>query len=270
MKLAIESRWTQIINSHDYSLLIQAGVILAATGDAGCIELFDQAAQVAETDSGAYAAHHRAAAYFTKRQHDISSAESRLKLALSFATGEEKYVNIALMKNLDALIQVKAGREAINYLREAEANLNRYLSKPHLTGEQISRAARYRSQVAINMAQLLLAIGETQEALAVMLDNIHSARDTTFDYLDEALGEASYTAYLAKNYTLAVSLGAEAFWRTYSKGSVEAMRSIREIVSAASLKEGKNEYAEYVANTIDNDPLGLQGLSNTLGNTGLR
>lgn len=174
--------------------------------------------------------------------------------------GQDSKVNTALLSNLDALRVARVGEDPLPALKTAREFLDSYINEGTISADEVSRASRYRSQVAINEARIRFRDGDERGAFAVMLDNVEFCRERSFDYLSEALCEASYLAYLIGDFDSSTRLGEEGFWRTYLIGSVRAIKTIREIIVSPLYKSGELERAENVASLIESDPLGLRGL----------
>lgn len=257
---AITRRIEDIAASEDYRLLIHSGVVMAALEDSTCLRLFDVAAKCSANDSHAYSAHHRAAAFLMKRRNDYEAARRRLDVASAHLQGKDAEVNRALLHNLDALRLAWTDGDPLASLQVAKECIDTYIDDSSLDSDSESRACRYRSQIAINEAQIRLRDGDSFGAFQVMKDNVEFCRTRAFDYLSEALCEASYVAYLVEDFGNSIRFGEEGFWRSYFTGSPGAIKAVREIIVGSLYKSGKLQDAEAVAAYIHDDPLGLQGL----------
>lgn len=256
----IKTRMKSVCKSNDYSLLIHSGVVLAALGDANCMPLFEAASEAAVNSSEAYGAHHRAAAFLLKRERDDVASAKQMRTARSYLKDSDAEVNAALLDNLNALRLLRGGGDAFSALEESSRHLMAYISRSDIAADDYSRACRYKSQVSINMTQLLLLDGLQSQAMDVMLENVNFCRMNSFDYLGEALAEASYTAYIVGDLPMAEKLAREAFWRNYPIGAIRAIRGSREILAASLFKTGRTDAAESVASLVETDPLGLKGV----------
>lgn len=258
-------RKSDIVDANDYTLLIYCGTVAAACRDRGCLEYFDAAERVASNCTDSYAAAHRAAAFEIKRMEDPRSGLSRL------ASARDKYLNQdnscrlldeGLMYNLMALAYMKMGDfrvgESIEHSADRFICIENYGSKFDV--DTLSRAGRYRSQVAINRAQLQVQENKPKEARATLFDNVKFARDCSYEYLPEALAEYSYVAYLDGQYLQALEVAEEAFWRLQQIGSLRAVRSIREILVACFYRLGLHDKAKRLAEILEVDPLGVKGI----------
>ena len=125
-----------------------------------------------------------------------------------------------------------------------------------MTGELLSRAARYRSQVAINQAQVCVFRESYGDALVILRKNVEYMKAEAYDYLPEALAEFAYVCFLNERFDEAVSSGVEAFWRLQQIGSLKAMKTVREIVVASLARSDREAEAERIADDIAADVLG--------------
>lgn len=159
--------------------------------------------------------------------------------------------------------QHRAATFEIKRRSHPEAGLRRLAQAKECTSKRgPRRASRYRSQIAINAAQLRVFSMNSSEASRLLRRNLDVARQNAFDYLPEALGEYAYSLYLDDNYDAASRYATEAFWRYQQIGSARGIRTSREIVTACLYKQRSFRNAEHIAELCENDPLGTRGFDN--------
>lgn len=254
-------RATEILNSSLYQLLIHAGTITAASGLDLAVTFFERAADCAGSVSEAYAAMHRAAAFEIKRLTDPDSGLHRLNEARRYIDDStlDGLINNALYENLAALAYVKnqssSPQEALD---QAKVSFAAFMDDEREADTPLfARASRYRSQIAINEAQLAIARGERQHAVDLLEDNLRFVHMNAHDYSPEALSELSYAYYLDDKYEKALTASQEAISQLHMIGSLSALRSAREIAVASLAKLNRHEEASCLAELIDSDPLGF-------------
>lgn len=258
---AIKIRASEILDSSEYQLLIQSGTIAAAAGLGLSLNLFEAAANCAGSDSEAYAALHRAAAFEIKRAKDPDAGIRRLEEAQRYIDSStlDGLINSALYKNLAALAYVKnqssSPQEALEH---AKVSFTAFINNDREADTPLfARASRYRSQIAINEAQLAIARGERQAAVAILEDNLRFVHMNAHDYSPEALSELSYAYYLDDKYEKALTASQEAISQLHMIGSLSALRSAREIAVASLAKLNRHKEASSLAELIESDPLGF-------------
>lgn len=262
---ALSKRSAEILRSDDYELLIYCGVVYGACGYGEAITYFDAAERVAHTPTRAYAAAHRSAAFEVKKLSTPDKGLQRLSVAGKRYVGSNNFrrkLDQALMYNLMALGYLKLkDPQSVEFMEKACECLNSSrVSRDHFDADTWSMAGRYRSQIAINQAQLRVASGRPREALEILKKNIEFIYKESYEYFPEALAECCYVMYLNGEYDVALEVGQDAFWRFQQIGSLSAMKSVREIIVSCYFKLGSKYKAERVAEAIDRDPLGVEGI----------
>lgn len=255
-------RCDELLGSRDYNLLVYAGCLLAAERPRLAVSFFEAAAKRADDVSAWYGAQHRAAACEIKRLDDLEGGLQRLKSCRRRLDdcGVRVQLDLALNDNLAGLALLRSGHGARDVIVAALARLDSALSEggSALDSEDVSRAARYRSQIAINLAQLEVSEGKYRDAVSVVRDNVDAVRLRCRDYLPEALGELAYVEYCAELYESSIRHGIGAFHGFREVGSVSGMRSARQVLAAALMKNGETGYAEEMVRWVDEDPLGIE------------
>ncbi len=262
---AIRERSSEILGSGDYELLIYCGVVTGACGDVKAIEFFDEAECVAHNPTNAYAAAHRSAAFEIKKLSASNKALQRLNIAGERYVCSNNFRQIldqALMYNLMALGYLKLGdpRSAEFMVKACECLESSSVCREDFDLDTWSMAGRYRSQIAINQAQLRVASSKPLDALKILKDNIRFIYEESYEYFPEALAEYCYVMYLNEEYDAVLDIGPDAFWRFQQIGSLSAMKSVREIMAACHFKLGSEGKAERVVEVFERDPLGLEGI----------
>ena len=166
------------------------------------------------------------------------------------------------MYNLIALGYLKLkDPQSVEFMEKAcECVDSSRVSREHFDADTWSMAGRYRSQIAINQAQLRVASGRPRDALEILKTNIEFVYKESYEYFPEALAECCYVVYLNGECGVALEVGQDAFWRFQQIGSLSAMKSVREIIVSCYFKLGSKYKAERVAEAIDRDLLGVEGI----------
>ncbi|WP_143233295.1 hypothetical protein [Actinomyces ruminis] len=263
---AITARKADVIGSNDYRLLIYSGVIAGALGNHDALEYFATATMCTNSKTDRYAAQHRAATFEIKRQSSFEAGLRRLfhaeKAYVDSGTLEGQ-LDLAIMYNLVALAYSRLrDRDPESALRSADEHLVSFMRNASGDIELMSRAGRYRSQVAINAAQIKAFSSNNAEASKILKTNLETTRRQAFEYLPEAMGEYAYSLYLDGRYDAAARHASDAFWRYYQIGSTQGIRASREIVTACLYKRRLFDDAEHIAELCESDPIGIRGFDN--------
>lgn len=170
-------------------------------------------------------------------------------------------LDLALLSNLKALADVEAGTgQESGSLHQAEEKLKILNESLRASDSSVySRGVRYRSQIAINRAQIEVSLGNYPEACRILSLNVDDARSGAFDYLSEALGEYAYTLFLNNEFDKALRTANEAFWHNYYIGGIAGMRMVRDIGIASLYKMGQSGRAEELCVVAEDDVLGSKG-----------
>lgn len=260
----IISHFEELVSAGNYALNVYAATVLAAVGDRRCLELFDRAVHNADTSSNMYSAQHRAAAFDIKRLGRADLAKERLLAASRFLDdSNEARLNKALLLNLEALAIAKSDidgaykmlRDASDLIRQVLESLEIGVDNNH-RGMQ-SRAVRYQSQIAINIAQLSLSIGNEYKALKILQKNLINVDSVAPDYRSEAAAELAYVEYLCGLYRESISHCQDALIEFSRIGAIQSIRTTRELMCAAYSRAGDSDAAQKTASICDTDSLGL-------------
>ena len=258
---AVSEAICQIFNSllkeGSYETLILAGTVLASMSDSKARILFEQASAIAPSTTERYLAQHRLAATEIKRFSENSKGIEILH-ANAAELGE---LEQALRLNLEALALVRDGtpHAAENLLTDAKLIATRASHSGRLSHVEKSMAARYLSQIAINIAQLKVAEEEYDAAVRELTENCSYLARSAPEYLSEALSELACALYFANRFESAIQIANQAFGRLYSIGDIRSIKALREIVVASYFKLGEENKAEKAADLIESDILGFQG-----------
>lgn len=262
----VEERFDEIVESSLYDLQIYAGHVVSSVDCSSAITLFEAASRSGDSLSERYGAEHRAAAVEVKRLKAPKAGLERLfRAERDYVDGAvDGKLNSALAANLSALASLQLDGEtgAYDFLKAAEGRVATLLRNgPDPVGREArSRAGRYRSQVAINEAQLHVFAGGHQDAVDRLEVNLGDAFEGAFEYLSEAQGELAYAKVLAGDYGGAISAGVEAFWRAQAIGAIGSVRAAREILVTALVRLGKVDVADSLVGLMERDVLGIYGL----------
>lgn len=255
----------RLVARADYRCLINAGTVVAAMANSLALPLFDQASKLASNVNDAYSAQHRAAAFEIKKLHQPQNGIIRLE-KFARILGEAQptarvQLDLALLSNLKALADIEGGTgQESDSLRQAEEKLEILNENLRVSDSSIySRGVRYRSQIAINRAQIEVSSGNYPEACRILSCNVDDARSGAYDYLSEALGEYAYALFLNNEFDKSLRTANEAFWHNYYIGGIAGMRMVRDIGIASLYKMGELGKAEELCTVAENDVLGSKG-----------
>lgn len=254
---------THLLKVGNYYDLIQAGTVLAALSDPFSIQILERASEVAPTRSAAYGAQHRAAAAEIKRFNSPARGVQRLmenQKMLAVTQGQASLLNEAILLNLQALAESKTtgSTNALVLLGRARTSLLTAIESGELTPTEISMAARYASQVAINAAQLHTLNRDSQSAISILKESFTLTRSLTSEYFPEALIELSYAFYLDSQWPEAISLSYRSFGHFFHMGILGSISASRKVVAASLLELGREGDADFIAGLIESDPLGFE------------
>lgn len=104
-------------------------------------------------------------------------------------------------------------------------------------------------------------IREFDAAVQTLLTNVEHARMSAYEYLPEALTELAYAYFLNGAYSASISAAHNAFWQLHNIGDISAMQTLRKVAIASFVKSEKLREAEFLAEQIDLDILGFNGLT---------
>ncbi|EPD26923.1 hypothetical protein [Actinotignum schaalii] len=255
----------KLISNAPYPCLINAGTVAAAMENPISLQLFERASELSTNINDKYGAEHRAAAFEIKRMHSPEKAMQRLNACANKLNEAEPsaktQLDLALLANLKALadIDLDTGNESVS-LSQAEEKLTLLNNEFRISDtDTYSRGVRYRSQIAINRAQIEVSSGNYAGACQILSRNVDDARNGAYDYLSEALGEYAYSLFLNGEYEKALETAREAFWHNYCIGGVSGIRMVREIGIASLVKMGSAEKAEELCSVSETDLIGSKG-----------
>ena len=263
---AIQARKSEIISKGNYTALIYSGTAIAFVNPDDAIALFDLAAKKAPTPILKVTAYHRAAVTALKRKREYQQARQRIHQMLQIEIVEmnDRLAALALIDNLYSLLLIME-----NDTIEIQITSEIFIANAHLlsncimnsesTEKEKSQAARYRSQIAINYAQLLEKRGDKEGAIRIFRNNLVEVVRDADEYYCEAVACLAYALYLNDEYTESIIYSKKAI-QAYSKiGKIDSLKTAREVLLGAYEKSGNHTEALQVLKLLQTDPLGEQG-----------
>lgn len=253
---AIMTRYTEILSSTDYWLLVYSATILGAVENSNALQLFLQAKKY-EPDDQFLITNHRLAAYSLKRTTDsIQFYKCIDELFFTPEGSEDKLVALALMDNLfplsilDGECSEREYASAYLLLNSALAMCNLIIGGEY-TDEVKSRVARYRSQICINIAQILSKQQLYENAVAVLKNNISLVKKDSPEYLGEAYATYQYSLHLSGKFEDAIIYGEKACTFFTQIGDMKAKITSLEILATSYASLGQVDIAEEIIIKIE-------------------
>jgi len=234
----------------DYTTLINIGSAFAAELDFKALDFFKEAGAVTESIENKVVALHRQAAYLIKRSNDKTKSVEKLRELVQqiseIPEGWRRQIYMALADNLYALLIVKSGMSEVNvttiiyFLMNAETLVD---SLPEFenysdTDALVQQAQRYRSQIEMNYAQILIDNHQLEKAIDVLSRNLDHVSMTAKDYLCEAFATLGYAYYLNKDFTASISNLQDALGEYNRQGALHEAEEAKKILIAATFKSG--------------------------------
>lgn len=261
---ALKSSNIPIAKITDYTTLINIGSTFAAVLDSQALNYFSAAYSVTSNPENKVVALHRQAAYLVKREHNKSKSLQKLHELVqqisNIPEGWKRQIFMALADNLFALQIVKAGLTENNVatiiylLKNAETLVDsltdfKTFNKTEPLTEQ---AQRYRSQIEMNYAQILIGNHQLTAAINVLSNNLTHVSSNAPDYLCEAFATLGYALYLNHDFPSAISNLKSGLSEYMAQGALNEANQDKRILIAASYKNGDIEYASKLFNTLRN------------------
>lgn len=258
---AITTRKNEILEDHNPELLSAAGTISAATSTQDSELFFTKAVSLAANYSDSYIYSHRLAATLIKRQHRINDAIKILDTQFTICNQRNNVEKeLALLFNLKALAVLMRDKNIIDAMELVNSSLEMLeytINNQSYSDDSLSRLCRYRSQVHINKAQLLLKIGKQQEAATLLENNLHYTAQHSHEYIGEAAASLALTYYLSKDYPSASRTSIYAIIKLSEIGAISALAASRRVFIASQSKIGNIQEATRTLHLLKTDPLGL-------------
>ncbi|MST63803.1 hypothetical protein [Schaalia hyovaginalis] len=259
--VAIRLRKEELGETEDPELLSACGTICAAMRKPGSHQFFEKAASVATNFQDSYIYNHRLAATLIKRDHRIDLATEILDKQLTTCKQvENSEKELALLLNLKALaVLTQTGHisEAMKLINSSLKALEQAIKNPTYDSDALSRIYRYRSQIHINKAQLLLKLTKSKEAIALLKDNLFYTTKHSPEYVGEAAASLALTYYLSGDYASAIHTSEYAGAKLSRIGSISALNEMRKVIVASYTQLRDTQRAHTVLQLLRSDPLGL-------------
>ncbi|WP_143242522.1 hypothetical protein [Bifidobacterium bohemicum] len=165
----------------------------------------------------------------------------------------------AVYYNLLALGYLRLDEKALldAAMIKAESYINEALKQYDSTSEQYSRAARYKSQISINRAQIAVKNSTLSKACDILKEDVTFCGQYASEYLPEAEGELSLVKYKACKFNDALSCAVLALNGFKYIGALNAITEARKILIAALAKLGNQRLAHELVRRFNSDPLGV-------------
>lgn len=253
----IKDRIDELDKIKNHKQLIFIASLFAALQDDTCENIFHLAYKVADNIEDKVATIHRISAYTIKRKSD-SNTENILNIQnlyneiRSIENEGSKQIYTALANNLLALLITQSGISDMNILTiksllqngvtliDTQINGNNFAVSQKL----LDQSKRYRGQIQINYAQLLLAKKEYFEAKVLLEENLSFTQKYATDYVPEALALYAQSLYLNKEYTQSLIYAKDATTKNIEIGAFTAAKNIHKIVISSLTKLGNIQEAE--------------------------
>lgn len=263
LEKVVQTRGSEIMANHDFELLIYSGTVLAAIDTAQAVRYYKTAEKCAPNMISRVTALHRAAVTQLKRAKDYGAARAQMQemLDIPLESLNDKLIAVALIDNLYCLLLTLEDFDKELFASELLIQNAHLMTKCIISNEKVSskkksQAARYRSQIAINHAQLLVHRKDFSGAVKILLNNLDATAQDASEYICEAQGCLAYAYYLADEWENSIHTAKEAI-RAYSAiGDLKGLRTTREILVGAYEKAGRHSDALAEIERIEKDPLG--------------
>lgn len=243
-----------------YDTLLYTGVLYGALGNGFSLKLFDAAYSSTDNSYMAVSVLHRKAIVLTKRFAEHDSAKDILTEVIMVSSTMEAAAALetrSLAYNALALVERNLGHHdlAEEMLMQSLAGVPEYVQN---VDHSDSRLARYYLQEIINFAQLKLAKGEVSDANRLMSSIEEVVKSKITEYTGEFYGIRAAIRYRAGDYVDALADTLIAIERGAALGSPDALKAARKIAIASLSKLGRNQHAELVLDSLENDTIGLK------------
>lgn len=240
----------KLIKIKNYKTLIFIASAYAAELDDKSIIFFNLAYENTTDDEKKVVAIHRKAAFLIKRTQKHNDTllvlQQLVSLIEKISISWKRQIYMALANNLYALELVHSGLNDLNkssiiyFLLNAKCLID---SLPAFKGydksnELIDEAMRYRSQVEMNYAQILIDNKQISESVEVLKSNLKYVSINSKDYLPEAESTLGYAYYLNKDYVSSIDI-LEKSLKHYKKiGALYEENEVTQNLIAALYKNG--------------------------------
>lgn len=259
--IAISLRKYELVEAHIPDLLSTCGTILAAMNNTNAIHFFTKAADLASNFHDSYIYNHRLAATLIKRERRIKQAlellDRQLHICKRTDNSEKETALLTNLKALAILIQDKNIHHAMKLINMSLDAIEQAAHNSTYDSEALSRIYRYRSQIHINKAQLLLKLEKEKEATILLENNLHFVTQHSPEYVGEALASLALTYYFSRNYHTAIHASEHASKEFAKIGSISALNETRKILIASHMRLEETQQARATLHYLHEDPLGL-------------
>lgn len=246
----------------DYRTLINIGSTFAAHLDHRAVNFFAQAALVTSNIEKQIVALHRQAAYLIKRSDNTTTALEKLNelinLIAKVPTNWKRQIYTALADNLYALLIVQKGLTQTNIstitylLMNAESLVDSLpeFKKYDSNDPLIQQAGRYRSQVEMNYAQILIDSNKITQAIKVLSNNLTLVISSSPDYMAEASATLGYAYFLNGEFSKSICHLKDALQEFNRIGALSEAKVTQENLIAALYRNGSVNEANKLFETL--------------------
>lgn len=259
----VKARRQELLTEGNFLTLIYSGTAISKDDVNLSIHFFDTAAKEAPDELKFLTAMQRAIVITIKRKKDFKEARERLTkmIAIKPTDINNRLIIMALLNNLYSLQLIIEDMNEKNQFSAELALVNADLMATRVFVSDIEdpikdQAMRYKSQIAINYAQLLQNRNHFDAAVILLENNLVEVKKYAMDYYSEALGALAYAFYLNKNYKKAIDFSKKAIIEYAKIGEILAIRSSREVLIGAYEKSNQHTKALEIAQIMIEDPLG--------------
>ncbi|RAN57478.1 hypothetical protein B8A40_06515 [Dolosigranulum pigrum] len=259
---SVTDRISEYPNITDYSGAIYLASYLAALGDDHGIELFDYARKLGEKNSHqVLSALHRKVTYIIKRKTISNDVENILQEYLSTINMVDnlahKNIYLALFNNLVALYLLKIGLN-----RSSGVTITTLLDNALLLIDDAvfnsdadnfikNQGTRYRSQIVINKAQMLVKEEKIGQAIQLLTENVVYVEKHAEEYLPEVIGSLAYAYFLNQDYSQAVSYCYQSIDAYQQLGMIGSVLIMKKVLISSLYKLKLFDKAKHVLETLE-------------------
>lgn len=237
---AISIRKDELLGTLDPELLSAAGTICAAVSNYNYEQFFKKAVSLATNFSDSYIYSHRLATALIKRHHRLDRAlellDEQFTICNQLSNTEKEFALLFNLKALAIMMRDKNVDTVLPLVNSSLEMLECAINNPLYSRDSLSRLFRYRSQIHINKAQLLLKLGKHKEAVELLETNLHYTAQHSHEYIGEASASLAFTYYLSGDYLSAIKISHYAIIELSGIGALSALSTARKIFIASQEK----------------------------------
>lgn len=257
----INLRYNDILQSRDYDLYIYSATVLSVLKDKRALDLFKVATRCPnESLFFQKMAYFRLAVAALKRFGRIDLTENSLTDTLNNSDGLtqldrailalllDNFYGLYDLYNADDSHATNLGIKLSNY--NALLLCDIILKDKDVPADRFDMVARYRNQIIINKAQLLLADQKIDDAKKLLINNLDETERLCPNYMAEILACLAYVCYLGEDYDQSMSYVKKAIQQFEVIGELVAMMETKKILMACYYSLGDIKSAQGVFKSL--------------------